>query len=420
MPILPAVNAPPAAASDLFAYRVEPGETLTTLQLRGLWPPTAFLEVRRINDLSDPVVLHEGMTLQIPRRLLRVAPIRARLDSFRGAVRIGRGAPAVVGATVGQGDVITTGEDGYAALSLPDGSHIAAPSNTELRFDRLNRVVLTGDLDRVISLRRGRVESSVIPMTRPGSRYVVITPLAVSSVRGTEFRASYEPAAAAGTAGVLKGKVAVAGGGPEVLPVAGQGVTATPAGVSPPKALLPAPGLDPKSSLQSEPQIHLKLTPVAGAVRYRLLIARAAAPAAVLYEAVAPGVDFVVPELADDAYVARVSGIAADGLEGLPNDAAFARLRLSLALRPVVATTAGGRRSVAFAWDAPPGAVFRFTLTRAGQTAPVVDLPDLKASQYVATGLAPGDYSWRVFASKSAGEARLQVFSDPVPLRIAP
>ena len=238
------LQAPPlvAASPDTLSYRVERGETLAGLQFRGLWPPTAFLEVRRINHLAEPVVLSEGMTLLIPRRLLRTSPIRARIEAFRGSVRVGN-ALAVVGATVGQGEVITTGADGYAALSLPDGSRIAAPSNTELGFERLGRVILTGDLDRVLTLRRGRVESSVTPMLRPNSRYVVITPLAASSVRGTEFRASYEPAAGTGTAGVLKGRVAVAGGGaaPPSLPMAGQGVTATPAGVSAPKPLLPAP-----------------------------------------------------------------------------------------------------------------------------------------------------------------------------------
>ena len=54
---------------------------------------------------------------------------------------------------------------------------------------------------------------------------------------------------------------------------------------------------------------------MAGAVRYRMLVATAAAPAAVIYEAASAAPDFSLPDLPDDGYVARVTAIAADGLE---------------------------------------------------------------------------------------------------------
>ena len=303
--IILAAATPSVAAPQMLDYRVQPHETLYDIGQRSLKSPTAYLQVQQINKVRDPEHLFVGAILRIPYDLLKTSPILVRLESFRGAVNVEEGGghvPGVIGLAIGEGGVVETGDGAFARLALPDGSHLALPSNSRVRFDRLRIVVLTGALDRALTLQKGRADSTVTPMTNPDSRYVVSTPVAVTAVRGTIFRAAFDPDDNHESSGVLRGEVSVSNTKTQTLAHVDQGVTATPAGVSEPKALLPAPILVQADFPQTEEVSHFEITPVAGAKSYRLTLATDEAITAPVLEKVFDGTSVDIPALADGGY----------------------------------------------------------------------------------------------------------------------
>jgi hypothetical protein len=409
-----------APTAGLFDYRVQAKESLSELGARGLSPPSAYRQIGALNHIADPDIVPAGKVLKIPYALLRTAPINATLEAFRGAVDIesvGGHAKAVVGAVVTEGSVVETGEGAFARLSLPDGSHIALPSSSRIRFDRLRVVVLTGALDRALTLQKGRAESTVTPMSDPNSRYVIATPVAVTSVRGTLFRTAYDPQDSRLSAGVLKGAVAVTGAKNASLAHVDEGVTATPAGVSPPKALLPAPELLHPEFPQTDDGLHFEIKPVTGAKSYRLTVATDGDIAAPVAEKQFAGSSVELPALPDGPYFAQLSAIAPDGLEGKAAVSSFIRLRNTLKTDAVRKEGDGYLFSWSSAGDAP--AVYRFVLRKEGDAGPpLVDETALTTDHYAVKALRPGDYRWQVTVTRRRGAVHTDVYTDPQLLQV--
>ena len=302
-------------------------------------------------------------------------------------------------------------------LSLPDGSHIALPSNSRIRFDRLRIIALTGALDRVLSLQKGRAESTVTPMTDPNSRYVISTPVAVTSVRGTVFRAAFDPADSHQSAGVLKGLVTVANARTTSTAHVDEGVTATLQGVSGPKALLPAPALAHVDFMQTDDELKFEVVPVRGAKSYRLTVAADDAIASPLLEKLTVSTTVEAPSLPDGAYYAQISAIAPDGLEGLAAIYPFYRLRAGL--KNVVVSREGA--GYLFKWEATGDApvTYHFELRRTGDAgAAVIDEPALTEAHFAVKSLPPGDYHWRVTAARKRDGRRVETWFDSQTLQV--
>jgi ferric-dicitrate binding protein FerR (iron transport regulator) len=86
------------------------------------------------------------------------------------------------GQTVQAGQAIVTGGDGYAQLSLPDGSVLEVFPNSRLVF-RANR----GNWRDLLDLYLGKVRLQIQHLTGDGPPLRVTSPTAVISVRGTVF-----------------------------------------------------------------------------------------------------------------------------------------------------------------------------------------------------------------------------------------
>ena len=416
--ILAAVSASPNAA--YFDYKMQAKESLSEIGARGLSPPSAYREVGTLNHIANQDIVPAGRVLKIPYALLRTTPITATVEAFRGAVdieRAGGHAKAAVGAVVTEGAAVETGEGAFARLSLPDGSHIALPSSSRIRFDRLRVVVLTGALDRMLTLQKGRAESTVTPMTAPDSRYVISTPVAVTSVRGTVFRTAFDPSDSHASAGVLRGSVAVAGGNTSTLAHVDEGVTATPAGVSGPKALLAAPELLHSEFPQTDDVLHFEVEPVTGAKSYRLTIATDAEIASPVVEKLFDKAAVDLPALPDGTYYAQLSAIAPDGLEGKASVTSFIRLRNTLKTNPVRKEGS----SYLFSWESggDTPALYHFVIRREGDEGPpVVDEKALTDDHYTAKGLAPGDYRWRLTVTRRHDAVHADIYTDPQLLQV--
>ena len=400
--------AKPASGDPPVNYVVQRGDTLIGLGRNYLRKPGDYRQVQTANQISRPTAMPVGKTLSIDPNLLKTTPIDAQLSAFSGKVEVetnGRRAPAQTGMVIQEGQRIITGPGAFATFEMEDASRVTLPSNTTVRVERLRTVTLTNAPQRVFRLDEGRSTIQATPNPNPNGRFEVRTPVSISAVRGTEFRVGAGGDKA--QTEVIKGGVGVGLGeaSPSGTPVpAGFGVTASPAGVSLPVALLPAPKLGDGGQNQGDKTVHFAVQPVTGAAAYRLQLSRDAGFVDLFAEATqeAPTADFGA--LDNGTYFIRLTALDAGGLEGLPADYSFDR-DLDV-LEPGAAPTAernGKHRNFLFRWSAAGDGVrtFRFQLFAGTEaTNPIIDQPGLSEPQLTLTDLPPGAYSWRVSATR--------------------
>ena len=414
LPLLLAI-ALPAAARGAEApeapvrYRVRAGDTLYDLAQRYLVRPSAAGVVQRLNRIANPRRLPVGHTLSVPTDLLRTEPVVARLVAYSGAVSV-RGTdagPLRLEMPVREGFELSTGANAFLTFELPDGSKVTLPSQSRVRLTRLRRVLLTGAMQRDIRLDSGRASSTVTPLPTPDSRFRILTPVAVSAVRGTEFRVRHDDAAGRSTVEVIEGRVgeAVVDAPEETSVASGFGASAAQGSISAPTPLLPAPTLSGALGLQDEPQVTFALRAASGAESYRGQIARDAGFIDLIAEVESAGPRLAFDGIPNGTFFLRVTSVDGAGLEGLPATFAFERRLNALDLDPPQ-TIPGARRQYLFKWRSTGDAAesFRFILAReADGSGAVIDEPGLAARQIVVTDLPPGLYYWRVVVARREG-----------------
>ena len=395
-------QAAPRVRADSIVYRVVRGDNLYTLAARNFRRPGDYIVVQRLNRIVDPRRLSIGSLLTIPRSVLRQEPIEAEVRSFRGRVLAGAEGnlrAVLVGTKIGEGYRIETGSNSFITLRLPDGSDVALPSQTSLRVERLRRTAMAGSVERTFRIEKGRAGASVTPMGDPYSDFRFSTPAAVSAVRGTRFRMSYDPEANRAASEVLEGKVAFAPAdvAEERMLPAGFG---TANGLSGPVHLLPPPELALPDRVQDETHLRFTLNPLAEAKRYHLQIAADAGFLDVLDETITDSTEAVFDPLGNGDYFVRATGIDANGLEGLPATYAFRR-RLNRIKVSAEEVRTGRYRQYLFRWQAPDAqrAQYRFQLSASPDgTKPLVDEPALRETAFMITDLPAGTYYWRVMS----------------------
>jgi len=428
---LPAGAAPAPAAKPqpraTIVYVVKKGDTLFDLASHFLLSADAARTVQRLNHIADPRRMPVGLRLNIPLRLVRQEPIRARIHSFSGAVTItaaGRTAAAAPGTAVGEGSDIQTGANAFVSLELPDGTIVTMPSQTRVRIAMLRSTPLTGSVDRRFDVSTGKIRAVVVPMTDPRSTFRVGTPVAVSAVRGTEFRVGYDPALNRAVTEVLTGTVAVAGPqAPDVLVHAGFGAAAgsgAEAGAVP-RPLLPAPVPTVPIDTQREATLPFAVAPVAGAAAYRLQIARDAGFLDQVGEADSVAPNFVLQSLPDGTYFVRISALDATGIEGRSEVYGFQR-RLHNVATSMDRRTEGDRRDYLFRWQSQGAGTYayRFQLARCGdERRPVVDQDNVAGFSLTVTDLPKGAYCWRVQSVEVGDDPGDVIWSDTKTFTIA-
>lgn len=412
--------APPAPPQDVL-YRVRPGDTLIGLAKRGFKREADYAVAQRYNRVANPRRLRPNSTLRLPVRLLRTRPIGAKVIAFRGAATVG-GAQARVGMDIGEGAEVRTGPDAFVAIELADGSLLTLPSRSEMRVVGLHRIVLTGSAVKRFLLTRGRTETEVQPVSKTGESFEIQTPVSVAAVRGTKFRVSFaEEAERAGT-GVLEGNVEVAAGNEAVAVPAGQGVVAAAEGPGDPVPLLPKPALRDPDRLQDEELVTFTVAPMPGAARYRIQLATDAGFVDTFAEneSATPEISFAgVP---NGTFFARATALSPEGIEGFPTVQAFERRQNSITAEAGAIDDCPVRRCLRFRWRAGGEGErrFRFQIAANPDGVPIIDQPEMTASEIVITNLPGGTYYWRVESSLIEDGRRQSKWMDHQELRVAP
>ncbi len=382
------------------SYSLMPGDTLFSLSSQYLAKGRTYRDLQRYNRIDNPRRIPAGRDILIPVEWLRLRPEAARLSAFRGDVRVAieqRSVASQLDMSLPQRSVIETREKSFATMVLPDGSLIYMLPNSVVRITSLNTMSLTGDLVRLIDVVTGRIQTKVTPGRRGGDSFRIRTPLAVASVRGTEFRTVVDPRSGGNRIEVLKGLVAVSNADNALLS-SGQGIATAHDGLGPQHALLPAPRLAYPGKVQDSDTLVFPIAPLDGAAQWHAVLAGDAGFVEQIDESISDTPQASFPSLPDSIYFVRISAISADGFEGLSRDYAFTRQRYQFDAN-VGIDNLNGHRVFRFRWQ--PSATgkdrFQFILRREGHEAPpVVNEVGLTASEIVLTDLPAGTYRWAV------------------------
>jgi hypothetical protein len=411
---------PAAHAEDSVAYTIRNGDTLLGLTAQYLTGAGAFETLVRVNAVPVPDKITPGSVIRVPVSLMRSVPLDAKLASFKGDVRIegrGKATPPKIGMAIREGDVLQTEGDGFATILLSNGSRMTLPTRTRVRVLHMREFLLTKTTDFDFMVDKGRTELSVTPAGNPGNLFRLRTPIAVSAVRGTQFRIGYDNQDAPSLTEVVEGKVAVdAGAEPAVVP-AGYGAAASAGGKVGTEELLPAPVIRDAGKLWRARMLDFEVVPVATARGYHLQLARDAAFEEMVAEARSATPRVQVAGIDDGPYFVRAMAIAPSGLEGLTQSYPITRT-----LAPLIGsvTALDGRRH-RFTWetDGRGTPVFRFQLfSDVNREIPVIDEAGLDSYATLIEGLSPGGYSWRVGMKRITNGVMDEYWTDPEVLTV--
>jgi len=404
-----ALSSPVAAQArndDAIIYTVRKGDTLIRLARDYMVRPTDWKQVQQINRVPDPHRLPVGSKLSLPVRLLKGRPASATVAAFRGqalAAASGNAAQAVaMGQVLGEGARVKTGPASSLSLALTDGSVITLPSNSALKIGRLRKLLITDSIDYDLMLESGSVRSRVTPFRNRDDRFRLRNPVAVSAVRGTDFRTHFDAASETARSELIEGGIALRAGANTETPLAPEfGAVIGKSGSIAVEPLLPAPQLASGGGVQRAPAISFAVQNVPGAVRYRLQIARDSGFVDIIEDVGGSDPGFTLEGLANGNYFARFTAIATSGLEGIPGTVAFRR-RLATATQGAVA----GEQGYVFRWVGTGDGVrrYRFQLRREDNPAFLVDEAGLAGSSIVLSELPPGRYLWRVGTTTHSAE----------------
>ena len=428
-----------AAIADEYLYKTKPGDNLWNITERHLNDMQYWSKLMRLNKLPDSDYLTPGTVVRIPEEWLNKRDAKAELVYSIGEIDImlpnsakltlnSKGLEKGKTITLLEGTVIRTGANALATIMFVDGSRLLVESNSELKLDGLS---LFGDgtlADMKLNLNKGSISNDIKVDESRDTRYEVITPLATTSVRGTEFRVNAGQTNSQSTiAEVLRGKISVASTSSEKSfdVVKGRAAIIDPQGQVLLKDMPKAPDLSGISNVIERLPISLTLSDVADIVGYRtIIVSEGQNTDKPLSDRTSKGPRILSHEaLKDGRYTMVVSAIDIHGLVGEE-----ARHDFILNARPLPPIAISPQEKEAmtaplirFKWAKSSDAkMYRIMVAKDAEFKEiVVEESALKQHEYLLTSRLPsGQYFWKVAAVDKTGHNG--PFSDPIEFKVMP
>ena len=427
---------PTAAPTDEIAHTVQAGDTLEGLARAYLSAPQQWPLLQARNKVANPRRLQPGSVVWIP---VRLQPQESATVAFvHGPVTAHTapgGAPVAVaqGGKLSEGTALHVGPDGFVTIKLADGTVVRVQAQSDLQLRQLRRRGRAGNLQSVLEMQRGTVETSVPPSAESTRRFELRTPQAVTSVRGTRFSVATSDTGHT-TAAVLQGSVAVqarpgdtAQATPTALLAPGQGLAVAADGtVGTPRPLLPAPDTSGvPATLGDANLLAIDLPAPTGAAGYEAQVAQDADFTQVLRHGRFTDGRLRWQALDDGHYHLAVRALDRDGVPGIP-----AVQPLTVKTRPVAplhqqpapgAIVAQGQGSLQCT-QVPGVRWYRVQVANdAGFTQPLVDEQRLAECRLPVTTLPVGAYFWRMASLLELpnGQADQGPFAPPQQFSVA-
>ena len=415
---LPLAQADTTPEAD-WVYLVKPGDTLSQISQTYLISSKKWTGLQTLNKVGSPKQLTPGTKLRLPIALLKREAVEAEVINVQGAVTrtpLNGAAQALDKATrLLTGDTIDTGVDATVSIKFIDGSRLLLTPNSRLVLSEMVILGKSGVAQTVMELQQGALDTQVAKQSPTAGRYEVKTRAVNLAVRGTDFRASVDPADMVGRNEVLEGAVQASAAGTPVLVPAGFGTSAAPGKpASTPVPLLPPPDLNGADKRMERVPPRFQWSALTGATRYRAQIFADKTFDRLLLDGVFASPSAKWTDLPDGRYVLRVRGVDQGGLEGLNADQEFvlkARPEPPFNSEPLEgAKSYGPTAKLRWSNSLVAQAYHVQVSTQADFSNPIADLPSVTGTEQTVT-LEPGKYYWRV-ASIAAG-ADHGPFGDP-------
>jgi hypothetical protein len=397
-----------AGAQDLrlYGYRTQPGDNLMRIASRFLLDTSDWKSLQQLNNIKNPHAMQQGSVVNIPTNRMRTVSAPAKVVAVQGMANT-NGNPAQLGASVKEGDRLTTGDNGFVTIQLADGSTLTVQSKSAVKVENARQLVNTSVGDSIVRLESGRLETTVAKQRDAASRYEIRTPTSNMGVRGTVFRVAADESGIRAASEVLEGRVAVSSIDPSAAGVAltqGFGTVAE-KDKAPlqPIPLLPAPDVSRLPGEVDDINVAFEFDAVPKAVKYRGQLARDAEFTQPVADTVAstPAVRFATVPTGN--YFVRLRAIDGLGLEG--NNGSH-RVTVSKQLAAPVLSSALRDAAAPFAWASVPGAKgYRLEVAQDEKFSKlIINDATIKTNSFTsAAPLAPGNYVWRVVALGDGG-----------------
>ena len=387
---------------------VSQNDTLKGLSQRYLQQPGKWQEVARLNRLANPDRLAPGQRIIIPVRLLKAAPLDARVTFLKGTGFLKDSGsagwiPLHRGDLVRVGSSLKSGPESGVEVTYADGTNFLLREKSTVTVKSAQQGVL--HLLRVLYLEAGKVITRVKAATGRDSRFEIETPSALAAARGTEYRVGVDEQRTT-RAELLEHSIDFSAMGATIPLHQDEGSVAR--FQEPPCAarrLLPPPDpVDLRPSYGKSP-LTLRFAPVEGASRYRVVLARDREGKDSVKEAlIRPDESLEVAPDADGSYFVIASTLDSEGLEGRlsqPRELLLHREAKKAAATAIAAPVDGARlrtTRAAVTW-LPVSDVARYQLQVGADrdfTRLVTDARDLNATAYTTGALTTGCYYLRV------------------------
>jgi hypothetical protein len=321
------------AADDDIEYVVIKGDTLINIGIRLLENPTDWPRLVEINRIGRQNALPVGMTLRIPKELLRSQSAQAIVSVVSGSAQV-NGQAALVGQKVAEAALLSTAADGLLEIRLGDGSTLKLTPGSRVRLERLRRYHRDEVIEARTILEQGRVEVQASPQRRKPLE--IRTPFATAAVRGTQFRVGAAQelvtsevlngavswgATSSATSGATSGANSGANRGAAIELAGGFGSAGSRNGVLPAERLLPAPDLSRLPNRIQDAALSAPFAAVPQASAYRIQVSADARFNSILQEQVSRVAQVDYLTRADGTLYLRIRPIAGSSVEGIDQTA---------------------------------------------------------------------------------------------------
>lgn len=407
-----------AEQQNEWSYSMQPGESVWTIAHELLTDWREWQTIERLNNVSNDRQMSPGTVLRIPRSLINERRSDIRILDVTGNVtaqvnlkggKAKAQLPLSRGQSLSQGDFIKTAKQASVLLEFDDSTQVLLLGGSVLKIEQ---ATVIGNKRKVVDvkvfLEEGEAEIRANPAKVPGSRFLIDTPIAFATTRGTTYRVRAKADSTA--AEVTEGLIGVGNELGKTQVRKGFGTLAK--ADEPPKKptkLLPAPKVPQIDQVVRYLPGKLSWDKVAKAAQYRSQISPDQAFQSIVYDQISSHPKMGLPTLLQDqTYWIRVSGISAQGLQGLSSVQ-----KIDVAARPFPPVRQGPLASdslyageIEFSWSRPETAAeFVFEIATDKAFDQVVKRQEgISETKYTALVEQPGQYFWRVSSVTQAGK----------------
>jgi len=307
---------PSQAKPAYWEYTFRPGDTIWKIAKTYTNSVNNWLKIQQLNQITrgNDRRIKPGERILIPVSMLKIQPAPAVVITTSKNVTLTHkdqsGSTLATGNKLYSGDTIITFSNQFVSLQFADGSILTILPDSTVSMDTLSQFKQTGMIDTQIHLQSGSVDTRVKKQL-PDNHYNIITPSAVTAVRGTRFRVASDKKQITRTE-VVQGNVAVSAGDSSQQVAAGYGVVAEKGKpISAPVKLLDPPVLRFTSGQRLEWQA------LSHAQAYRYQLAADTNFNRIISNAVTTGLSVDLSTLEEGNYFARLRGIDKNRLEGM-------------------------------------------------------------------------------------------------------